>query len=294
MKLFEHMLLAALLALPAVSVVAGRVPDIFPLWPDGAPAAGKPDEARPRISVYRPEQRACVTAAVLICPGGGYGNLALGHEGKEIAEWLNGLGITGVVLEYRNARGGYRHPVPLMDAQRAMRFLRARADELGIDRDRIGIMGFSAGGHLASTVGVTRGDCDPDAADPIERVSSRPDFMILCYPVIAFGEHFTHRGSQRNLIGANPPEELVRLLSSEKQVDGDVPPTFLFHTDADTGVPAENSIAFYLALRKAGVPAELHVYRNGQHGLGLASGVDGTRDWSRACEQWMRSLGVVE
>jgi len=288
------MLLAALLVLPTLAATAAEEPEILPLWLDGAPAAKNPDEVRPRISLYLPERGEGSSAAVLICPGGGYGHLALGHEGKQIANWLNEMGIAGVVLEYRNSEGGYRHPVPLMDAQRAMRILRARSEDFGLDPKRIGIMGFSAGGHLASTVGVAESGGDPDSSDLVERAGSRPDFMILCYPVIAFGEEFTHRGSQRNLIGENPPEQLVKLLSSEKQVDENTPPTFLFHTDADTAVPAENSVAFYLALRKAGVPAELHIYRNGGHGLGLASGVDGTRDWPRACENWLRSLGIVE
>ena len=196
--------------------------------------------------------------------------MAVDHEGRQIAEWLNSIGVAGFVLEYRHHGRGYRHPAPLDDAQRAIRTVRARAAEWKVDPQRIGIMGFSAGGHLASTAGTHFDRGNPAAEDPIARASCRPDFLILCYAVIAFGEPYTHRGSQENLIGKNAPADLVRSLSNEKQVTKETPPTFLFHTDADTAVPAENSIYFYLALRKAGVPAELHVFRPGQHGLGLA------------------------
>lgn len=267
-----------------------------PLWPNGAPGAKGSDESKhvPAVTIYRPARTAPASrAAVVVCPGGGYGNLALGHEGREIADWLNSLGITAAILEYRMARGGYRHPIPLLDAQRAIRTIRSRSDELDLDQERIGIMGFSAGGHLAATVGTHFDGGNQNSADPVERCSSRPDFLILCYPVIAFGEPFTHKGSQRNLIGENPPRSLVESLSNEKQVTKATPPAFLFHTDADTGVPAENSTAFYLALRKAGVPAELHIFRNGRHGVGLAKGIPGTREWPKLCEGWLRDKGLI-
>ncbi len=263
------------------------------LWPEGAPEAkgNDPEKDMPAITIYAPEKPN--GTAVVICPGGGYGHLAMGHEGRDIAEWMNSMGITGVVLEYRMGRGGYQHPVPLMDAQRAVRIVRARANELEINPARIGIMGFSAGGHLASTAGTHFDPGNPEAGDPIERVSSRPDFMILCYPVIAFDQPYTHKGSQRNLIGDTPSEELIRSLSNEKQVTSETPPTFLFHTDEDTGVPAENSVMFYLALRKAGVPAELHVYRKGRHGVGMAPDIEATSAWPEACRQWLRGLGML-
>ncbi|MBN2684765.1 MAG: alpha/beta hydrolase [Pontiellaceae bacterium] len=264
------------------------------LWPDVAPEAKGNDPAKdmPAITIYVPEK--ANGTAVVICPGGGYGNLAMGHEGKDIAEWLNSMGITAVVLEYRMSRGGYQHPVPLMDAQRAIRTVRHRAEKLNLDPSRIGILGFSAGGHLASTAGTHFDQGDSSAEDPIDRVSCRPDFMILCYPVIAFGESYTHLGSQFNLIGKDASAELIESLSNEKQVTKETPPTFLFHTDEDTTVPSENSLMFYAALRKAGVPAELHIYRKGAHGLGLASGVEGTSEWPEACRQWLSVQGFLK
>lgn len=271
----------------------GEAPSREPLWPDGAPLAtgNDPDKDIPAITVYRPDEGH--GTAVVVCPGGGYVNLAMGHEGVEIARWLNGMGITAVVLEYRMSRGGYRHPVPLMDAQRAIRTVRSRAGALHLDPDRIGIMGFSAGGHLASTAGTHFDQGNPGADDSVERVSSRPDFMILCYAVIAFGEPYTHQGSQHNLIGQDPSPELVHSLSNEKQVTGETPPTFLFHTDEDTVVPPENSVVFYEALRRAGVPAEMHVYRKGHHGVGLARELEGTSQWPDACKKWMEGLGLL-
>ena len=208
---------------------------------------------------------------MVICPGGGYGGLAIDHEGRQIAQWFNSFGVAGFMLEYRHRGRGYGHPAPLQDAQRAIRTVRARAAEWKIAPDRIGIMGFSAGGHLASTAGTHFDEGDPDSADPIERVSCRPDFLILCYPVIAFGEPYTHRGSQKNLLGHNADPALVRSLSNEKQVTAETPPTFLFHTDEDNGVPPENSVQFYLGPSPAGVPAEMHIYRAGPHGVGLAA-----------------------
>lgn len=264
-----------------------------PLWPDGAPLAKGTDPGDiPSITIHMPNGHN-TGAAVVICPGGGYGHLALGHEGRDIAAWLNSLGITGIVLEYRMSAGGYHHPVPLMDVGRAIRTVRSRAGTLGIDPSRVGVMGFSAGGHLASTAGTHFDRGDASSHDPVERMSSRPDFMILCYPVIAFGEPYTHKGSQKNLIGGDPSGELVRSLSSEKQVTADTPPAFLFHTDEDKAVPAENSVMFYLALRRAEVPAELHVYRPGRHGIGLGTDVPGTDGWPEACAAWMRTMGII-
>lgn len=265
------------------------------LWPEGAPGAkgNNPTNDQPAITIYLPAKETAIGTAVVICPGGGYRKLAMGHEGHDIAKWLNGMGITGVVLEYRMNRGGYQHPIPLLDAQRALRTIRFRATELNIDPARIGILGFSAGGHLASTAGTHFDNGNPNADDPIDRVSCRPDFMILCYPVIAFGEPYTHKGSQRNLIGENPPAELVIGLSNEKQVTTNTPPTFLFHTDEDPTVPPENSLVFYEALHKAGVPAELHIYQKGRHGRGLAQDIPGTSDWPNACKRWMQGLGLL-
>ena len=281
------------LALTALSPAAE--PKTQLLWPDGAPGAkGDKPEDKPTLTAFLPEESKAVGTAVVICPGGGYGGLATDHEGKQIGEWLNSFGVAGFVLEYRHRGRGYGHPAPLQDAQRAIRTVRANAAAWKIDPRKIGIIGFSAGGHLASTAGTHFDQGDPNAADPIDRVSCRPDFMILCYAVIALGEPFTHRGSQENLLGKDAPPELVKSLSNEKQVTAETPPTFLFHTDADTGVPAENSVQFYLALRRAKVPAELHIYRAGQHGVGLAKNLPGAALWPQECQEWMRGLKLLE
>jgi len=265
------------------------------LWPDGAPGAqGDKPADKPTLTFCLPDPDKATGTAVVVCPGGGYGFLAVGHEGKDIAEWLNGMGIAAVILEYRHRARGYGHPAPLQDAQRAIRTVRARAARLKIDPQRIGIMGFSAGGHLASTAGTHFDRGDANAEDPVQRVSCRPDFMILCYPVIAFDEPYTHRGSQRNLIGEDAPAELVRSLSNEKQVTAETPPTFLFHTDEDRTVPPENSVYLYLALRRAKVPAEMHIFLTGRHGLGLARQTPGTSAWPACCEAWLRGRGLLK
>jgi acetyl esterase/lipase len=213
------------------------------------------------------------------------------HEGDQVAKWLNSLGVSAFVLKYRLGPK-YHHPVELWDAQRAIRTVRFKAAEYRLSPDRIGIMGFSAGGHLASTAGTHFDAGDPDNADPINRVSSRPDFMILCYPVISFGE-FTHQGSKRNLLGENPDPKLVESLSNETQVTARTPPTFLFHTTNDAAVPVENSVMFYAALRKAAVPAELHIYERGPHGVGLAATDEVLSTWPARLADWLRVRGLL-
>jgi len=265
------------------------------LWPDGAPGAkGDTDADKPTLTICLPDAEKAVGTAVVVCPGGGYGHLATGHEGHDIAEWFNRMGVAALILEYRHRGRGYGHPAPLKDAQRAIRTARARAAEFGAEPDRIGIMGFSAGGHLASTAATHFDAGNADADDPLERVGCRPDFAILCYPVIALDEPFTHRGSQRNLLGENPEPRLVESLSGEKQVTSQTPPTFLFHTDEDHVVPPENSVYFYLALKHAGVPAELHIYRQGRHGLGLARNTLGTANWPEQCQAWLNSMELLD
>ena len=217
---------------------------------------------------------------MVVCPGGGYGHLAIDHEGEQIARWLNSFGVAGFVLKYRIAPR-YHHPAPLQDAQRAIRMVRSRTSEFGVMPDRVGIWGFSAGGHLAATAATHF-----DAA-------TRPDFAILAYPVISFTTPYTHKGSLRNLLGDNPDPRLVESLSNELQVTSQTPPTFLFHTNADTGVPPENSVLFYLALRKAGVPAEMHIYQNGPHGVGLAPADLVLSSWSRRLADWMGERGLL-
>jgi len=264
------------------------------LWPQGAPGAlGTDEKDRPKLIIYLPEKKQATGAAVVICPGGGYGALAMDHEGHQIARWLNSFGVAGFICDYRHRGKGYGHPAPLQDAQRAIRTVRIRANEFKVDPQRIGIIGFSAGGHLASTTTTHFDTGRAGSIDPFEAVSCRPDFAILCYPVIALDELFTHRGSQLNLLGKDADEKLVQSLSTEKQVTSATSPSFLWHTNEDTAVPPENSVMFYLALRRAGVPAELHVYEKGGHGLGLAASVPGVSSWPSQCQQWMQGRGLL-
>jgi len=263
------------------------------LWPQGAPGAvGTEDADKPSLTLYLPPADKATGTAVVVCPGGGYGFLAVDHEGQQIAEWLNSLGVAGFVLRYRIAPR-YHHPAPLQDAQRAIRTVRARAAEWKIDPGRIGMIGFSAGGHLTSTAGTHFDAGQASAEDPIERASSRPDFLILCYPVISMGP-LGHGGSTHNLLGEHPDPALVENLSNEKQVTAQTPPTFLFHTSDDNAVPVENSVMFYLALKKAGVAAEMHVYEHGRHGVGLAKDDRVLRSWPNLCAEWMRAHGWLD
>jgi acetyl esterase/lipase len=267
-------------------------PSVILLWPNGAPgAAGNEEKDKPTLTVFLPPAGKANGAAAVVCPGGGYGALAVDHEGKQVAEWLNSLGVTAFMLKYRLAPR-YHHPAPLQDAQRAMRTVRARAKEWNVDPKRIGIWGFSAGGHLASTV-ATHFDNGHPAEDPIEEASCRPDFAILAYPVISMERPYTHVGSRQNLLGQNPDPALVENLSNDKQVTSETPPTFLFHTNADSGVLPENSVLFYLALRKAKVPSELHIYEKGPHGVGLAPADSILSTWKDRLADWMRQRNLL-
>jgi acetyl esterase/lipase len=265
-----------------------------PLWPQGAPGAlGTNANDVPTLTAYVPEGTNANGAAMVICPGGGYAALAP-HEGRDYALWLNQHGVAGFVLKYRLGSSGYRHPAMLQDAARAVRMVRANAAAWHIDPRRVGIMGSSAGGHLASTL-MTHFDLgDTNATDPIERESSRPDIGILCYPVITMGE-FTHAGSRKNLLGSNPPPALVKLLSNELQVTRDTPPCFLWQTFDDQAVPVENSLLFAVALRQAGVPFDLHIYQHGRHGLGLDDKppFDHPHPWAADCLFWLKARGFV-
>lgn len=266
-----------------------EVQDPIPLWPDGAPGAhGQEAKDIPTLTPYLPDRAKATGAAMVICPGGGYGMLAQ-HEGRDYALWLTEHGVTGFVLKYRLGSHGYRHPIMLGDAARAVRLVRARAAEWNVDPRRVGIMGSSAGGHLASTL-LTQFDAgDPHAADPIERQSARPDLGILCYPVITMGK-FTHQGSKLNLLGPAPPDALVELVSSEKQVTAQTPPCFIWHTVEDAAVPVENALEFAFALRRAGVPFDLHIYEKGRHGIGLGGG----HPWTKDCLFWLKARGFVK
>ena len=282
-----------LLAMTTLAQNRPQEPNPVLLWPDGAPGAvGKEDADQPSLLIRLPAAMKATGAGVVVCPGGGYGHLAMDHEGRQIAEWLNSLGVAAFVLKYRLGPR-YRHPAPLQDALRALRYVRLHAKDFGLLGDRLGIWGFSAGGHLASTVGTHFDAGNASATDPIDRMSSRPDFMILAYPVISFSAEYAHVGSRNNLLGEKPDPKLVENLSNEKQVTRQTPPTFLFHTDEDTGVPAENSVAFYLALRKAGVPAEIHIYQRGKHGVGLAGADPILATWSSRLADWLKLRGLL-
>ena len=288
---------AILSAVTAPQTEAADSPEVRLLWPDGAPGAkGTEDGDKPSLTIYLPEKDKANGAAVVIFPGGGYGHLAMDHEGHQIAEWLNSFGVAGFIVKYRHSRSGagYGHPAPLQDAQRAIRTVRNGAEEWNVDPNRIGIIGFSAGGHLASSLGTHFQQRYGDQKDEIDRASCRPDFMILLYPVISFTESFTHKGSRRNLLGENPDPELVENLSNEKQVTPETPPTFLVFGDDDKVVPVENGVAFYLGLKKAKVPAEMHIYEKGRHGFGLGVGAGPVSSWPLRCSEWMRGRGLLD
>ena len=306
MKYRPMLLPAAVVCASFVSVFSGRgeaaggsaaVKPMIVLWPGGAPGAhGNSEKDTPSLTVHLPAPEKANGCAVVICPGGGYQHLAMDYEGHDVAEWFNTFGVAGFVLRYRLAPK-YHHPAPMLDVQRAIRTVRAKAVEWRIDPHRVGVMGFSAGGHLASTAATHFDAGRPDAADPIERQSCRPDFAILAYPVITMTGKFGHSGSKKNLLGENPDPQLAESLSNDKQVTHETPPTFLFHTSEDTAVPAENSVRFYLALRKAGVPAEMHIYEKGPHGIGL-----GTRNpklawalgtWPARLHDWMQLRALL-
>ncbi len=271
--------------------VMGAEPEFRLLWPEGAPGAtGSADADKPGLWVY-PAGAGANGAAVVICPGGGYAIHATDHEGVQPAKYFNSIGVTAFVLRYRLSP--YRHPIPLGDAQRALRYVRAHAGEFAVDPQRVGIMGFSAGGHLTSTA-VTHFDAGrEDSQDPIERQSSRPSFGVLGYPVVSFVADYAHRGSAKNLLGEGATDEQLRSLSNDLHVTRETPPVFLFHTSEDTGVPPENSLAFYAACHKAGVPAELHVYQQGPHGVGLAFGHPALQNWIGAVGVWLRQNALL-
>lgn len=265
------------------------------LWEGKAPGAvGQSTEDRPRLTPYLTDTLKSAPA-VIVCPGGGYARRAP-HEGEPVARWLNTLGVAAFVLDYRVAP--YRHPIPLLDAQRAIRTVRHRADEWRVDPNRIGILGFSAGGHLAATAATqfdtpSRSDIHSGHNDPIDKMSCRPDLAILCYPVITFGGA-KHPGSMANLLGPNPDDQLRRALSAEENVSPHTPPTFLWHTADDASVPVENSLLFAGALAKANVPFSLHVFPTGRHGLSLAADHPEVRAWTTLCATWLKEQGWIE
>jgi acetyl esterase/lipase len=281
------------LAMPKTYIAEADEPiPIAYLWEGRAPGAtGDEETDRPKLQIWLPKEPS--GTGIVVCPGGGYGGLAMGHEGKDVAEWLNRNGIAAFVLDYRHRGKGYGNPAPLLDVQRAMRTARAKAKEWKVEPNRLGVLGFSAGGHLASSISTHFDKGNPHADDAIDRVSCRPDFAVLVYPVISFTTEYTHQGSKKNLLGENPDEELVKSFSNELQVTAETPPTFMMHTNEDDGVPPENSVLYYMALRKAKVPAELHIFQHGRHGLGLAPGQIGLSKWPDLCIDWMKGRGVL-
>jgi acetyl esterase/lipase len=288
-------ILPALLAIVTVVSAQAAPLDPLPLWPGEVPGArGTADHDTPTLTVYLPAPEKATGAAIVIFPGGGYGGLAP-HEGAGYAEWLSENGIAGLVVKYRLGTHGYRHPAMLNDAARAVRLTREKAAEWKIDSKRVGVMGSSAGGHLAATILTHFDEGNANASDPVERHSSRPDLGILCYPVISMGEN-THAGSRKNLLGENPSEELIELLSNEKQVTPQTPPCFIWHTWEDKGVKIENALGFASALQKAGVPFDLHVYQKGGHGMGLGGGRQGgtKHPWTNDLLFWLQVQGFLK
>ncbi|HEY3739870.1 MAG TPA: alpha/beta hydrolase [Bryobacteraceae bacterium] len=281
MNLVRNLLSIALCA--GLSIAVAQTPDAPPtelLWKDGAPGAvGTEDLDKPTITIYIPKSNAIPTG-VVVFPGGGYRKLSMDHEGEQIAHWLNSLGVAAFVVKYRLGPR-YHHPAMIDDAHRAIHIVRTRAHEFGIAPDRIGVWGFSAGGHLAST------------ASTHFTAETRPDFAILTYPVISFTTPYTHEGSRKYLLGDNPDPKLVESLSNELQVTKDTPPTFLVHANDDKTVPPENSILYYMALRKAGVPAELHIYARGGHGFGLGSTDAILSTWPARLADWLQLRGYL-
>jgi acetyl esterase/lipase len=266
---------------------------VVALWSGRAPGAlGAEESDVPAFTVYLPRTMRTATPAVVICPGGGYRNLASNHEGRQIASYFNSLGVAAFVLRYRLGPR-YHHPIELGDAQRAIRTLRSRAGPWQLDSARIGIVGFSAGGHLAMSASTIFDAGDSSAVDPIDRASSRPDFVVLGYPVISMVAPWTHKGSKTNLLGDAPDESIARKLSGELAVTKQTPPTFIFHTADDPVVPVENSVHYFLALRQAGVAAELHVFEHGSHGVGLANDNPALSPWSTLLTNWLRGRGVI-
>ena len=296
--------LPLLMALPLVSA-AGIPADgtVIPLWPEGLPGT-KPGVGlekneggslsavtEPTLTVFAPAVDKPNGTAVIICPGGGYRFLSNEREGVQYARWLGTLGVTSFVLKYRLHDFG--HPAPLQDVLRAVRIVRTRAAEFGVDPARIGVMGSSAGGHLAASAGTLFAHPAGLTGAPLDAVEARPDFLILMYPVITMDDPHAHAGSRTALLGPNPAPELVALMSLEKQVTAATPPTLLIHTQADQSVPIENSVRFFQALTRAHVPAELLAFEKGEHGMGMRAGLGTASDWPRRAEEWLRDRGLL-
>jgi acetyl esterase/lipase len=287
-----------------VASLAAAESNVIPLWPEGVPGA-KPNQSpevsdnahtsnvsEPTLTFYSPAVDRPNGTAVIICPGGGYTNLSIEREGVQYANWLSTLGVTSFVLKYRLKEFG--HPAPLQDVLRAIRIARSRAAEFKINPDRIGVMGSSAGGHLAASAGTLFAHAAGKTGAPLDAINARPDFLILMYPVITLDDPAAHAGSRKALLGANPTPELLKLMSVEKQVTAATPPTLLIHTQEDHAVPVENSILFYQALTRAGVPAEMYLFEHGSHGMGMKAEFGTASSWPARAEEWLRHRGLLE
>jgi acetyl esterase/lipase len=282
--------------------VAGAAPSVIQLWPEGVPGAKaigpenigngyNSNVSEPTLTMVGPAIDHPNGTAIIICPGGGYVRMATAREGDQYATWLSTLSVTSFVLKYRMQE--YGHPAPLQDVLRAVRMLRSRAAEFNINPERIGVMGSSAGGHLAASAGTLFDNPAGRTGAPLDAVSGRPDFLMLMYPVISMREPAVHAGSRKALLGAAPSAESIELLSLEKQVTSRTPPTLLIHTQADQAVPVENSILFYQALTKAKVPAEMYLFEHGGHGMGMREGLGTSTLWPRRAEEWLRDRGLL-
>jgi acetyl esterase/lipase len=270
-----------------------EVPKLL-LWPNGAPGAkGQTEKDQPWVDVWLPEKGKANGAAFVVAPGGGYGGLAADHEGVQVAKFMNSLGVTAFVLHYRLGSAGYHYPIELMDVQRAIRLVRSKAGDYSLDVNRVGIIGFSAGGHLTS-MAATLFDEKPDGMtnDAVDQLSARPDVACPTYPVISMIDDHAHKGSRKNLLGPNNDNaDLMKKTTTYLQVTARTPPIFIFQTDDDTVVPAENAVNFYLACRKHKVPAELHIFKPGPHGVGLMHGDPVLGTWPQHLAAWLRNQG---
>ncbi len=277
-------------------------PAVIDLWPEGVPglkadAGPEKDDGngrysnvhRPTLTVYAPAPGQANGTAIIYAPGGGYVRVAAGTNGGEITRWLTSLGVTVFVLKYRHA--DYGHPAPLRDALRAVRTVRSRAAEWGVQANRIGMLGGSAGGHLTASAGTLFASAEGRTGAALDAISGRPDFLVLVFPVITMQDPFAHAVSRRALLGEQPTDELKRRLSVDEQATAETPPTFLVHSSEDTTVPVENSLLFYQGMRRAKAPIELHLYPKGPHGAGMDPKLGPTAEWPRHCESWLRFNG---
>lgn len=292
----------SLLLLPLTATAAPADGTVIPLWPEGVPGAKDvgPEVLKdgrlsnvsvPTLTYLAPAVDRPNGTAVIIAPGGGYAVLSFEREGIQYGRWLGSHGVTTFVLKYRLREFG--HPAPLQDVLRAVRLVRTHAAELGVDPNRIGVMGSSAGGHLAASAGTLFDHADGRTGAELDATPARPDFLILMYPVITLDDPVAHAGSRRSLLGAQPTADQIQLLSVEKQITASTPPTLLIHTQEDKSVPVENSLLFYQALTRAGVPAELYAFERGSHGMGMRAGLGTASDWPARAAEWLRARGLL-